>query len=279
MNVYQEGTDSCMRCRLLVVLLALVVAQVFLSGCLSGEPQDLYTYFRYELSIETATPIENVTLLVPIPTRGDRPVIGHNPISDAFYTDSGNFQKYPPSPSALPGHYDFTLIPVDGQYYLRLTAPYMNPAEPIGVRYYNRTSLGDKFRPEVVPRLIETRHPFGNESLFSPKQNLTLTASSSGTPNERGYYNPEGYRYSYTIPVYAHYENGTQVSISSEIEGSNRWLEGFDFAGQNRYSDAYSLTITGEPQGWMPAEGKVTVGQGDYREWQLNLSATSGSGG
>ncbi|PKL61310.1 MAG: hypothetical protein CVV31_12070 [Methanomicrobiales archaeon HGW-Methanomicrobiales-2] len=268
-----------MRCRLLVVLLALVVAQVFLSGCLSGEPQDLYTYFRYELSIRTATPIENVTLLVPIPTRGDQPAIGPEQISGELYTDPGNLRKGPSDPSTLPEHYDFAIIPVDGQYYLRLTTPYMNPAEPIGVRYYNRTSLGDKFRPEVVPRLIETRHPFGNESLFSPKQNLTLTASSSGTPNERGYYNPEGYRYSYTIPVYAHYENGTQVSISSEIEGSNRWLEGFDFAGQNRYSDAYSLTITGEPQGWMPAEGKVTVGQGDYREWQLNLSATSGSGG
>jgi len=252
--------------RLLVILLALVVALVFLCGCFSDEPDFFETFHAYELRIQTTTHIENVTLLVPVPMRGDLPAIGHDPITDAFYTNR------------LPEHITPAIVPVDGQYYLRLTTPYMNPAEPIGVRYSNRTSLGDKLRPEVVPQLIDTRHPFGNESLFAPKQNLTLTASSSGTPNERGYYNPGGNRYSYTIPVYAHYENGTQVSISSKVTGANLWLEGFDFAGQNRYSDAYSLTITGDPQGWMPAEGKVTAGQGGYREWQLNSSPTSGAG-
>ena len=266
-----------MRFRPLVILLALVVAQVFLCGCLSGEPEYLHMRFVYELSIKTNTPIENVTLLVSIPTSGDRPAIGPEPIFSEFYTDPDNLGKGPSDPSTLPEHYDFAIIPVEGQYYLRLTAPHMDPAEPVIVYYTHNTDLAKKFYPEVVLQLIETRHPFGNESLFLPKQNLTLTASSSGTPNRRGYYNPGGYRYSYVIPVYAHYENGTRVSISSEIEGSNRWNEGFDFAGQNRYSDAYSLTITGDPQGWMPAGGKVTAGQGGYREWQLNASPTSGS--
>ncbi|MDD3856792.1 MAG: hypothetical protein PHP43_01935 [Methanoculleus sp.] len=261
---------------LLVALLVLLAVLLCLRGISSGEPQDPHTYFRYELSIRTATPIENVTLLIPIPTRGDRPIIGPEPISGAFYTDPGNLPKRPSDPSTLPEHYDFAIVPLDGQYYLRLTAPHMNPAEPIDVRYSNRTPLGD-IRPEVVPQLIDTRHPFGNESLFAPKQNLTLTASSSGTPNERGYYNPGGYRYSYTIPVYAHYENGTQVSISSEIEALNRWFEGLDLEGLNRYSDAYSLTITGEPQGWMLADGELTAGKGIYREWQLNASPTSGA--
>lgn len=261
----------------LLALLALLVAQVFLCGCLSEEPEYLHMRFIYELSIETTTPVEDVTLLVPIPARGDRPAIGPEPIFSEFYTDPGNLGKNKLSdPSTLPEHYALAVVPLDGQYYLRLTAPFMDPAEPVIVYYTHNTDLAKKFYPEVVLQLIDTRYPFGNESLFSPKQNLTLIAGTPGTPNERGYYNPGGYRYSYTIPVYAHYENGMQVSISSGIEGSNQWHEGFDFAGQNRYSDAYSLTITGEPQGWMPAEGKVTAGQGGYREWQLASSSASG---
>jgi hypothetical protein len=264
--------------RLPVALLALVVALVFLCGCISEEPENLNVRFIYELSIRTATPIENVIFLVPIPTRGDRPVIGHDSLTGAFYTDPANLGKGPSDPSTLPEHYDFAIIPVEGQYYLRLTAPFMDPTEPIIVYYARNTDLAKKFYPEVVPQLIDTRRPFGNESLFSPKQNLTLTASSSGTPGRRGYYNPEGYRYSYTIPVYAHYENGTQISIFSEVKGLNWWHEGFDFAWDNRYSDHYGLTIAGDPQGWMPAEGVVATGQGMYEEWQLNASPTSGSG-
>ena len=262
MNVYQEGTDSCMRCRLLVVLLALVVALVFLCGCSMKEVDFLHTHFEYELSIKTTTPIENVTLLVPIPTRGDRPALGHDPISDAFYADR------------LPERYDCAIVPVDGQYYLRLTTPSMDPTEAIGVRYYNRTSLGD-FRSEIVPQLIETQYPFGNESLFSPKQNLTLIAGTPGIVETRGI-NP-GYSYSYTIPVYVYYENASQVEIYSDIRGENEWLEQFDAWAPNRYYDRYHLVITGEPQGWMPAGGEVTAGKGIYREWQLNRSTTSGS--
>ncbi|KDE54464.1 hypothetical protein [Methanoculleus sp. MH98A] len=258
--------------RLPIVLLALVVAQVFLCGCISGEPEYLHTSLSYELYITTDTRIENVTLLVPVPARGDRPAIGHDPISDAFYTDPESLR------SGLPDNHTLAIVPVDGQYYLRLTAPYMDPARPIHVDYYNYTSFRDKFRPEIVPQLIETRHPFGNESLFLPKQNLTLTASSSGTPNERGYYDPDGYRYSYTIPIYAQYENGTKVTIYSHIWGLIEWSDGFDNTPVNEYSDTYRLVVKGEPQGWMPAGGEMTAGKGIYREWQLNASPTSGAG-
>lgn len=265
-----------MRFRIFAVLLVLVVALVFLSGCISEEPTFSSTRYDYRLFIKTDTRIENVDLLVPIPTRGNRPVIGHDPVSDAFYTDPDNLWKYPPYPSTLPEHYDFTLVPVEDQYYLRLTASYMDPAEQIGVDYYNRTSLGDDFRPEFIPQLIDTLHPLGNESLFSPKQNLMLTAGSPEIVETHG--NNPGYRYSYTVPVYAQYENGSQVEIYSVISGINEWSEGFDQHWSNRYSDSYSLTITGSPGGWIPAEGVVTAGKGNYREWQLNASPTSGAG-
>ncbi|MCK9276455.1 MAG: hypothetical protein M0P22_00010 [Methanoculleus sp.] len=219
----------------------------------------------YFTSPKTTTPIENVTLLVPIPTRGDRPTLGHTQISDAFYADR------------LPDHNTPAIVPVDGCYYLRLTVPYMDPAEPIYVDYYNRTSFDQEFRPEFVPQLINTLHPFGNESLFSPKQNLTLTAGSPEAVRTSGY-NPGGYSYSYTIPVYVYYENGSQVEIYSNIRGENEWVERFDAWALNRYTDHYRLVITGDPQGWMPAEGEVTAGQGVYREWQLAPSSTPSSG-
>ncbi|MDD3856793.1 MAG: hypothetical protein PHP43_01940 [Methanoculleus sp.] len=253
-----------MRFRPLVVLLALLVAQVFLCGCFSDEPQYPHTRITYELSIRTATPIENVTLLIPIPTRGDRPAIGPVSISDELYTDR------------LPEHITSAIVPVDGQYYLRLTAPSMDPARPIRVDYYNYTSFGDKFRPGIVPQLIDTRYPFGNESLFSPKQNLTLIAGTPEAVQTSGSY--PGCRYSYTIPVYACYENGSRIEIYSDTCCENGWAEQFDAWMLNRYSDRYHLVITGDPQGWMAAEGEVTAGYGSYREWQLNASTTSGAG-
>jgi len=251
--------------RLLVILLALVVALVFLCGCFSDEPDFFETFHAYELRIQTTTHIENVTLLVPVPMRGDLPAIGHDPITDAFYTNR------------LPEHITPAIVPVDGQYYLRLTAPYMDPAELIHVVYSNRASLGQKYHPEIVPQLIDTLHPFGNESLFLPKQNLTSTAGSPEAVQTSDS-NSEGYRYDYTIPIYAYYENGTHVEIVSVIEGTNWWREGFDRNLKNQYSDRYHLVITGEPQGWMPAGGEVTAGDGIYREWQLNASPTSGAG-
>jgi hypothetical protein len=263
-----------MRCRLPIVLLALVVALVFLCGCISGGPQDFSVSSSYTLHITTDTRIENVTLLVPIPTRGDRPVIGHSPISDAFYSEKlPEVRSYP---STIPEYCTLAVVPVDGQYYLRLTAPFLSPAEPVWVNYENYTFLAGDLRPDIVPQMINTLHPLGNESLFSPKQNLALTAGSPEAVETRGI-NP-GCRYSYTIPVYAQYENGSRVEISSDIMGENGWAEQFDAWALNRYTDHYRLVITGEPQGWMPAGGEVRTGHGNYREWQLNASATSGSG-
>jgi len=276
MNVYQEGTDFCMRFRPLFVLLALVVAQVFLCGCFSEEPHNISRSYDYSLGIRTATPIENVTLLIPIPTCGDRPALGPVPITAEFYDPDNDFHSS--YPLRIPDHYTLAVIPIDGRYYLQLTAPFMDPAEPVSMIYHNYTFLAGDLRPDIVPQMINTLHPLGNESLFSPKQNLTLTAGSPEAVRTSGAYNPRGYSYSYIVPVYAYYENGTRVDISSSMHGSNEWDAGFDGGGLNQYSDRYHLTVTGEPQGWMPAEGEVTAGRGVYEEWQFAPSSTSGSG-
>lgn len=252
-----------MRLRSLGVLLAFIVALVFSGGCFSEEPHFFETFHAYELQIKTDTPLENVTLLVPVPMRGDRPAIDPAQISVGFYADR------------LPAQYTPAIVLVDGWYYLQLTAPFMDPAEPVHVNYSNSISLGQKFRPEIVPQMIDTLHPFGNASLFSPKQNLTLTSGSPEAVQTSG--NNPGYCYSYTIPVYAHYENGSRVEIVSNVEGTNWWSEGFDGNRKNQYSDSYHLTITGEPQGWTIAEGVLTAGRGNYREWQLASFPTSGA--
>ena len=55
-----------MRFRLLVALLAFLVALVFLSGCLSEEPHYIYIAHKYQLEITTDTFIENATFLLQI---------------------------------------------------------------------------------------------------------------------------------------------------------------------------------------------------------------------
>ena len=267
--------------RLSVVLLALVVALVFFCGCASEEPEVVDAIYAYELSIRATTPIENVTLLVPIPAQGGRPAIGHILISDEFYAE----QAHTTYTDHLPKHYALAVVRIDDRFYLKVTASFMDSVDPIVVFYGSRKTLDHGFSPEIIRQMVETLYPFGNEPLFSPKQNLTLTAGSTGVVSMYGHYNPCGYEYSYVIPVYAYYESGTYVEIASRVEGSNLWGQrgddsafNFDDSGFNRYSDCYHLTITGSPEGWMAAEGTVTAGRGIYREWQLALSPTSGAG-
>jgi hypothetical protein len=243
--------------RALAFLLILVIALVFLSGCFSQEPSYFSTLYSYSLEIETGAPIENVIFLVPLPTCGDRPTVGPESITVDFYSDRLS-QNITPA-----------IVQVKGRQYLRLTTPFMHVDGSIHVYYRNYTSMKE-FSPDIIPQLINTLHPFGNESLFFPKQNFTPTEETYGT-------NP-GYFYTYVIPVYAYYENGTQVKISSEIEGVNEWVEFFDAWISNRYSDSYRLTITGEPQGWMPADGKMIRGAGTYREWQVEPTPDASAG-
>lgn len=238
-----------------LALLLFVLPLIILSGSISEEPSFLSTRYAYDLTIQTETPIENVTFLLPIPTCGDRPAIGPEPITDEFYS------------SRLPENVTSTLVLVEGRPYLRLTTPFMDAGEEISIDYQNYTSLGQNFSPEVVPQLVNTLHPFDNESLFSSGQDLTRADCSPGEVKTHGT-NP-GYSCTYAIPISAYYENGTQVEISSGIEGANDWREFFDAWISNHYSDRYHLTITGEPQGWISADGRVVAGSGIYREWQV----------
>ncbi|MDD4255224.1 MAG: hypothetical protein PHP59_07595 [Methanofollis sp.] len=242
--------------RALALPLVLFIALVFLSGCFSTEPSLLVVSYTYELQIRTDAPIENVTFLVPIPTCGDRPAVGPEPITVDFYSERLS-QNITPA-----------IVRVEGRQYLQLTAPFMHAERSIHVHYRNYTPM-KKFSPEVVPQLINTLYPFDNESLFFPKQNFT--------PKEETQNPDSGYDY-YTIPVYAHYENGTRVEIYSDLRGLNEWVEGFDNNCGNYYSDFYYLSITGDPQGWMPASGMMRVGSGTYREWQVEPTPDASAG-
>jgi len=271
--------------RSLGILLALVVTLVFLCGCFSEEPRYIYTAYKYQIEIDMNTFIENATFLLPIPTRDGLPAIGHDPISGELYADhtfAGHVDGAPPGY----GHLNYTylnytqsIVLVDGRYYLQLALPFIGGRDTILIFYNNLTALGyGNSSPEIVRQMIDTQHPFGNESLFSPAQNLTPTAGSPEKPSGSGYYDPDGYDYSYTVPVYAHYENAGRVEISSRVEGENTWGHGFDEVEFNRYTDTYNLVITSNSQGWTTAEGVVTAGQGAYREWQLNSSPEASGG-
>ncbi|MDD3621874.1 MAG: Yip1 family protein [Methanofollis sp.] len=259
-ELHETSTGRAAGAVILVPVLGLVLFFIALFVVFSNIPEGpsyLSTRYTYDLSIQTQTPIENVTFLLPVPTYHDRPAIGSEPITDTFYSDR------------LPENVTSTLVQVDGRYYLRLTTPSMDAGDEISLHYQNRTSLDKEVDPEAVPQMINTLHPFGNESLFAPAQGLT-PVGGLGAPGEgKAHGTDPGFSYSYTIPVYAHYENGVQVEIASDIEGVNSWAEYFDAWMSNWYSDRYSLTITGEPEGWTSAEGTVVAGAGVYREWQV----------
>jgi len=111
--------------------------------------------------------------------------------------------------------------------------------------------------------MINTRFPVGNEPVLLPKYNLRESEEEPIVPRSE-HLNPE--YFDYESLVYAHYDtsNDTDVQIFVELNSRNEWwVYGWQY---NDYIDRISIRLSGPQEGWVKAEGKLTTGDGIYKE-------------
>ena len=204
----------------------------------SGDyPKFQYSIFDYSLQIDgVSTNLTNVTLLIPLPEKNGTPFIGDISLTKDFF--------YQSAPSGTV----FSIIRHDNRSMLKFTADQMVQGQGYGANYYNHSRS----------RVINTRYPVGNESVFIPLSYRELQQSPSLTE----------VTIHYNISVYSHFShegNDSSLSISSEIIYSNSWDPWFDSHIGNEYRDSYSVTVHGDDQ-WVDAKGSLLSGEGWYPE-------------
>ena len=219
--------------------------------------------YYYTIDLSYTTPIENVTLFLPVPEQNNTPV---------FITSLLDKTAYGISPD-----WDLSVVRENGSPMLAIRAVRMVPEyygypvaiEPEATVLPTTLVPGHEYSgdtPILMPVTIvvmetsvpeiDTRDPFGHEPLFFPKG--PFTPKSCDTPGCKG---PV---YDHPVPVYISYtsERPVVISLRVSVSGSNSiWSGGWR---GNTYSDTVFFEIANGTQGWMGGEGRLITAEGVY---------------
>ena len=108
---------------------------------------------------------------------------------------------------------------------------------------------------------INTKFPIGNEPVLNPAYNLTLSKYDMPYPENR---EPPTV-HDYDSLIYADYETSPEAKVSTSVHFSGRnewWIYGWNW---NQYQEYIYADLSGPQQGWVQLQGKITIGEGNYR--------------
>jgi hypothetical protein len=199
------------------------------------------SYYDYQIWIQSSAPVYNLTLYLPLPIQNGTPKIGTLLFTAETFSNNSYVR------SSLPSNFHSAIEDVNGIPYLKITADAMIQDLEYNFEYR------EVIHTPAYTYLVNTRYPLGNESLFSPKFNLSEYTHVPAAVN-------------YSTLIYADYRmegSGTLV-IMDGLMGSNWWYLTSDASIGNNYSDDISLRIYDESHGWQKVKGKMTVGNGEY---------------
>lgn len=251
----------------------------------------------YSVRISSDTPLDNLTLLLPLPSVNGTSVAGKGLAYGSGY--------------GVPEGWNMTLERQNGSQFLKITgaqfmperAPYPVPADegsgengphpqdnltiqpiPLATKSLVTDSRNGSgyavgigpdanatiavrelpvLRPvefgvrEMMADTIETRDPFGAEPLLEPKENLRETGCTTPVPKTARCF-------AYTSPVYIDYQSDgpADIEISVSVHASNEWWElGWS---SNSYTDRVFVSPTEGRKGWVTADGSLLTGNGRY---------------
>lgn len=262
------------RRRLLGILIALfIVIVAAVAGGLFLYSQQLYrdsygSDYTYEVRLSPSAPITNVTILVPPPSQNGNSLVTASTIAHPF-TPSGWRYDVTDTEYGPMVRIEADEIPTDPTYhYSVIRDDRLVRWETIPQEQYNPENDShlrvqhDDIEIDVAvesERTIDTRAPIDSEPLLRPQTNRTETACFM--PHDR-----EETCYTYTGRIFVSYDAvpDTTVYISIELRGTNSWwVFGWNF---NEYTDRQTVELTGPQDGWIPTEGQLETGQGNYRD-------------
>jgi hypothetical protein len=224
------------------ILFLIFFCTIFLMIALSFDsPDKILGHHRYEVTIRSDSSISNLTLYLPLPMINKTPGLTHQLSGGSFIRSLRINGKGPGS------DINISTIRVDGFEYLTLSLFSVDPH-----RYYDLSSYELKISPPPdCP--VDTRNPLAHEATFSPRFNL-----SSSTPKAP-------LNYDTTLFIEFSSVNQTTVTITSRIEGMNEWIA-YPLGPwhSNSYRDSFSTVVTGNSSKWIPVDGELSAGKGNY---------------
>jgi len=253
--------------------------------------------FDYTVRISSDTPLENLTLILPLPSVHDSSSLGKDLINGSGY-------GIPPGWNMTPGWWNGTpMLKVTDVQFMPERAPRPVPTnedegetgprgqetitiQPIGLAtagispgtrngsaYSIRIEQGTNgtavvrelpvLRPvefgirDTITTTINTRDPFGTEPLLYPKENLHETICDNPVTETARCF-------TCTSPVYIDYRSAepADIEISVSLYAGNEWWEP-GWSG-NSYTDRIIATLQDDEKGWVKAEGTIVTGNGRY---------------
>ncbi|MBS3781382.1 MAG: hypothetical protein KGY66_01855 [Candidatus Thermoplasmatota archaeon] len=211
------------------LLLTIILPALLILGSVYGlgnyvKGRTLTSEYEYEVVINPDEDIYNFTLEVPFP-------------SDLSEGDI-----------SAPPQWNHTID--EDENMLRIEA---EKIENIFGDRYRKLSLSIDTEDE-----IDTLDPWDNEPMLEPGSEFTKVECNSSDDSER----LECYNYTGTVNATYDAESGTEVAISVELSGMNRWWLIEDI--ENQYFDRLSVDIEGDGEGEYTADGQVKTGMGTY---------------
>ncbi|MBR1369857.1 hypothetical protein RJ53_10360 [Methanocalculus chunghsingensis] len=230
--------------------------------------------YSYQVTISAERSLDNVTLILPLPSWN-----GNSPIGEAILQEEGY---------GFPDDWKCSLVEIDGAVMLQISADrivptYRNLITPTPIRpgetppptpeIITSTEYSEA-TPVLIPiefgvslrdvEEINTRDPLGNEPVLSPKRNLTLAEEPYDTPTPPGGVSVSSY-YTFESPFSAAYacDPETLVTIDISHQGGNSWWV-LGWSG-NSFRESVSITLIGPDPGWQYGTGSLRTGEGRYR--------------
>ncbi|QSZ68198.1 hypothetical protein RJ40_12180 [Methanofollis aquaemaris] len=268
----------------LVILIAmLVVSFALILGYFTlTAPETSQAVHIYELELSTSGPLENATLLIPVPSYYNATTGENETVVDLSRTSFKNFDQDTIS---------VEIERVNGVPMLkiaadRITPLYTNRIEPIPVMPGENESdlpqpthiYSDQYSEETpvliemelrmydtaVDHEIETRTPLGHEHLFMPYR-ITENFSRAEGGMHDGYHLSEGSSgYFVEVPFILSYDADDEnvLTISTEFQGTNQWwVLGWQ---SNSYRERIEHEFEGACNGTYQVRGVLITGEGVY---------------
>jgi hypothetical protein len=270
---------------LAIVILVVILVAVFVSilGYFSlTASESAHSAYTYELTLSTTGPLDNATLLVPVPSYYNAESGKNETIIDLSRVSFTNFDRE---------NISAQIEEVNGVPMLKISADrisplYKNRITPIPIMpgqdeselpqpthiYSDRYSEETPELVEMEMRMydtsvgheIDTKTPVGKEPLFMPYR-ITDTISSSDGTRYGFYYVSEGSTgYVFEAPFILSYtaDDENVLTISSEFQGINQWWVGG--WQSNSYRERMRHEFRGGCNGTYQVTGVLITGDGVY---------------
>jgi hypothetical protein len=267
-----------------VLILAVLLLLVLGSWYMKTQNEKMYddsltSHYDYGITITSNRTLQNVTLYLPVPVFENESEVGLEMVNGDYYNK--------------PSDWNLSLENTEYGLMLKIEAAEIQPVYhslPVSVPEPEpgSESLEDEIQEEEqivesheyseetpvlvsfdfgtsvkADHLINTRYPAGNEPLLLPRDNLRKSEEGSTVPLPENI-NPE--YFDYESLVYAHYDASPDAYVEIYID-LDSWNEWWIYGWQsNEYIDRISVQLTGPQEGWVQAEGKLTTGDGIYRD-------------